>query len=202
MPGRCHSDGHGQGSHGEGEGRGPHGGAVDAVERGEVVDDDQENHDSKAGDGSCGGGQPHAVPGKAAEGGVGGSDGGGRGGGLVWVRRAACHARRRDVVGGGGARDGRGGDGWCDGGVDGRGGWPAAGCRRKEGVCCHVLLHLQGWVLRARRRWIYRNAWTISRNEGVSQKVFALGVSQVSHEQARELWPSRTARPCKDSATT
>src|ERR1700704_5897536 len=41
-----------------------------------------------------------------------------------------------------------------------------AGCRRKDdGVCCHVLLRLQGWVPRGRRRWIYRNAWKISRNE-------------------------------------
>src|SRR5207245_11311669 len=38
-----------------------------------------------------------------------------------------------------------------------------AGCRRKDSVCCHVLLRLQDWVLRACRRWTYRNAWKISR---------------------------------------
>jgi hypothetical protein len=42
-------------------------------------------------------------------------------------------------------------------------------------------------VLRARRRWIYRNAWTISRNEAFHKRYFALGVSQVSGERAREL---------------
>jgi hypothetical protein len=46
------------------------------------------------------------------------------------------------------------------------------GCRHKDGVCCHVLLRLQGWVLRG-RRWIHRSAWKISRNGDVSQKYFA-----------------------------
>ncbi|MEA2259659.1 MAG: hypothetical protein QOJ51_2484, partial [Acidobacteriaceae bacterium] len=54
-----------------------------------------------------------------------------------------------------------------------------AGCRRKDGLCCHVLLRLQGWVLRGRRRWIYRNAWKISRN-GRFKKVFRREVSQAS----------------------
>jgi len=116
MPGRCHSDGHGQSSYGEGEGRGPHGGAVDAVERDEVVDDDQENHDAEAGDGSCGGRKPDAVPGKAAEGSFDETDGGEQDEALVCVGPAPCTPRSVDD-------DGEADDadrGYCkgDGGVE------------------------------------------------------------------------------------
>src|SRR6266567_4001078 len=54
-----------------------------------------------------------------------------------------------------------------------------AGRRRKDGLCCHVLLRLQGLVPRGRRRWIYRNAWKISRN-GRFTKVFRREVSQAA----------------------
>jgi hypothetical protein len=50
-----------------------------------------------------------------------------------------------------------------DGSIDSSVRGLVGGCRHKDRVSCHVLLRLQGWVLRGRRRWTYRSAWKISR---------------------------------------
>src|ERR1700687_1922592 len=69
MPGGGHSDGDGQGDGSEENRGGPPGGAVDAADKDDFVDDENEKQDAEAGDGSSGGRKSDAAPGKAAEGG-------------------------------------------------------------------------------------------------------------------------------------
>lgn len=76
VPRGGHSDGNGEGSHGEGDRRGPQGGAVEAMERDQIIGDEQEDAEAEAGDGTGGGGESHAAPGEAAEGGIAKGDGG------------------------------------------------------------------------------------------------------------------------------
>jgi hypothetical protein len=58
----CEGDGY------EDKRRGPHGGAVNAADRDEFVDDENEKQDAEAGDGSSGGRKSDAGPGEASEG--------------------------------------------------------------------------------------------------------------------------------------
>jgi hypothetical protein len=68
VPGWGHSDGDGEGDGCKDERCCPHRRAVDAANRDEFVDDENEKQDAEAGDGSSGGRQPDASPGKATEG--------------------------------------------------------------------------------------------------------------------------------------
>jgi hypothetical protein len=69
VPGRGHADRHGEGDQRENQRCGPHGGPVDAADRDKFVDDENENQDAEAGDGSSGRRKSDSIPGKAAEGG-------------------------------------------------------------------------------------------------------------------------------------
>lgn len=67
VPGRGHPDRNREGDGAEDQWRSPHGGAVDAANRDEFVDDEDEKHYAKASDGSRGGWKSDAGPRKAAE---------------------------------------------------------------------------------------------------------------------------------------
>src|SRR5258708_14942035 len=67
VPGGGHSDGDGEGDGREDNRCGPHGGAVDAVNRDEFVDDENENQYAETGVGPSGGRKSDASPGKAAD---------------------------------------------------------------------------------------------------------------------------------------
>src|ERR1019366_956422 len=75
MPSRGHPDGHREGSNRKGQRSSPHGGAVQAMQRHQVVGDHQQNQDSQSGHGTGGGRHSHLVPWKTAEGGIGEGDG-------------------------------------------------------------------------------------------------------------------------------
>jgi len=68
MPGGGHSNRYGESDGRENQGRCPHGRTVDATDRDEFVDDENEQHDADSGCRSSGGRQSEAGPGKAAEG--------------------------------------------------------------------------------------------------------------------------------------
>ena len=84
-PGRGHSDGDGEGNGCEHQRRCPHGGTVDAADRNEFVDDQDDKQDAETGSGSGGRRQADASPGKAAEGGGNQTHGGNQNQTLVCV---------------------------------------------------------------------------------------------------------------------
>jgi hypothetical protein len=69
MPDGSHSDRDGEGDGRQHQGRCPHSGAVDAADRDELVDDEDEKQGAETGSGSRCGRQSDTRPGKAAEGG-------------------------------------------------------------------------------------------------------------------------------------
>ena len=116
VPGGGHSNGDGQGDSKEDNWRGPHGGAVDTPEKDEFVNDENEKQDAEPGDGSSGGWQSDAVPGKAAEGGGDETHGGDQDEPLVRVGPAPSSPRSVDHDGE--ADDADQWDGSGDGGVE------------------------------------------------------------------------------------
>src|SRR5580704_17478828 len=67
VPGRRHSDGHGEGSKGEREGGGPECRPVDTVKRDEIVGDNKQNQDAKAGHSTSSRREPDLIPWKTAK---------------------------------------------------------------------------------------------------------------------------------------